>query len=206
MTAQNKKQPRKGLQERRDRILKAAIEVFTEKGVNRATVDDIATRAGVGKGTIYRRAGKKANLIKLLADKMAQLFTDDIKSGIKKRTDPLLQLKEVINVLCDVYEKNSDLVMLMYSHSLFDIRHTKQKGDKHSIAFWNVHRLLKNILQRAIKKGQIRVIDTEAVMKGFSYFFNPFFYYYLRFNRNYTKGEIVKLMIDWFLDGLRIKK
>ena len=106
MIAKSKKQPRKGLEERRDRILQAAVKIFAEKGIDRATIDDIATQASVGKGTIYRRVGKKEDLVLALLKKEAQLFVEDIKTGIKKKTDPLSQFKEIINVLCDVYEKD----------------------------------------------------------------------------------------------------
>src|SRR5260370_10640951 len=45
---------RKDAERNRLRILQAAAEVFTEQGL-RATLDDVADRAGVGVGTVYRR-------------------------------------------------------------------------------------------------------------------------------------------------------
>jgi AcrR family transcriptional regulator len=54
----------------RQRILEAAAEVFTERGFE-ATLDDVARRAGVGVGTVYRRFPSKS----CLAD---ALFTDRI--------------------------------------------------------------------------------------------------------------------------------
>jgi AcrR family transcriptional regulator len=62
----------------RQRILEAAAEVFTERGFA-ATLDEVARRAGVGVGTVYRRFPSKASL----AD---ALFTD--------RIDALVQLAE----------------------------------------------------------------------------------------------------------------
>ncbi len=38
----------------KERILDAALEVFSQKGFHTATTDEIAERAGVGKGTLYR--------------------------------------------------------------------------------------------------------------------------------------------------------
>lgn len=45
-----------------DALLEAAKEVFTESGVD-ATVREIAARAGVGMGTLYRRFPKRSDLI-----------------------------------------------------------------------------------------------------------------------------------------------
>ena len=39
--------------EKRREILEAAREVFFQKGVHRATMDDVAARAEVAKGTLY---------------------------------------------------------------------------------------------------------------------------------------------------------
>jgi AcrR family transcriptional regulator len=62
----------------RQRILQAAAEIFTEQGLQ-ATLDDVARRAGVGVGTVYRRFPDK----EALAD---ALFTE--------RLDALVTLAE----------------------------------------------------------------------------------------------------------------
>lgn len=49
----------------RQRILRAAAEVFTERGLD-ATLDDVARRAGVGVGTVYRRFPDKEALVEVL--------------------------------------------------------------------------------------------------------------------------------------------
>ena len=49
-----------------ERVLAAAIEVFTEQGLE-ATVPQIAARAGVGKATVYRSYPTKADLIQAIA-------------------------------------------------------------------------------------------------------------------------------------------
>src|SRR5438128_11583520 len=47
----------------RDRILKAAAEVFAERGYEGAAVSDIARRAGFTTGAIYGRFRDKAELL-----------------------------------------------------------------------------------------------------------------------------------------------
>ena len=52
---------RKDAERNRKRILQAAAEVFTERGLE-ATLDDVARHAGVGVATVYRRFPDKATL------------------------------------------------------------------------------------------------------------------------------------------------
>lgn len=45
-----------------ERITAAAAELLLQRGFDRTTVDDVATRAGVGKATVYRRWPSKEDL------------------------------------------------------------------------------------------------------------------------------------------------
>ena len=56
---------RRDAERNRQRILRAAAEVFTTHGVA-ATLDDVAHHAGVGVGTVYRRFPDKEALIEAL--------------------------------------------------------------------------------------------------------------------------------------------
>ena len=46
-----------------DRVAAAAFEVFAEYGIRRATIDDVARRAGVSKMTVFRRFESKQGLV-----------------------------------------------------------------------------------------------------------------------------------------------
>jgi AcrR family transcriptional regulator len=56
----------------RERLLGAARELITECGVDSLTMDRLAERAGVGKGTVFRRFGSRTGLMMtLLSDSEA---------------------------------------------------------------------------------------------------------------------------------------
>lgn len=61
---------RRDAERNRQRILAAAADVFTERGLD-ATLDEVARAAGVGIGTVYRRFPDKESLV-------AELFRDRI--------------------------------------------------------------------------------------------------------------------------------
>jgi len=56
---------RRDAERNRQRILKAASEVFTEQGLE-ASLDEVARQAGVGVGTVYRRFRTKEELVEAL--------------------------------------------------------------------------------------------------------------------------------------------
>lgn len=59
-----------------ERLIAAAVEVFNERGYDRATVAEIARRAGVTTGAIYSRYRGKADL---MADAIASTLGDQIE-------------------------------------------------------------------------------------------------------------------------------
>jgi AcrR family transcriptional regulator len=88
-TAQRPAEPQRGLrrdaQRNYERILDAAREVFGESGAD-ACMEEIAARAGVGVGTVYRRFGSKDALI----DELLRLATQELVSDADRalaRTD-----------------------------------------------------------------------------------------------------------------------
>lgn len=205
----DKKNARGGALERRDKILKAAAEIFAKKGIERTTIDEIALKAGVGKGTIYRRAGKKEQLVVLLFKEAVWLAIGRIKMNTQRKKDPLVQFKEAVNALCDVYEENLDLMKLSISQLALCIKNCKEEAEEFSSAkedIFQLFQLIENIFKKAAKEKQIRQIDSQAITKGFFHFLDPFLYQYLRFKLNYTKSEIAQLTIDLFLNGLKAKK
>jgi AcrR family transcriptional regulator len=56
----------------RNLLLEAARRLVAERGPDAVTMDDIATEAGVGKGTLFRRFGSRAALMIVLLDEDEQ--------------------------------------------------------------------------------------------------------------------------------------
>ena len=65
---------------KRDAIVDAAIELFVERGFHGTAVPDIADRAGVGAGTIYRYFASKEALV----NEIYQQFKTELTSRVLK--------------------------------------------------------------------------------------------------------------------------
>lgn len=74
--------------EKRSRILEAAISVFAEKGFHVARISDIAHRAGVADGTIYLYFKHKEDiLLSIFEEKMDELMAE-LSAALEGVTDP----------------------------------------------------------------------------------------------------------------------
>ena len=63
------------------RILDACERLFSERGVENVSMDDIAAEAGVGKGTLFRRFGDRAGLARAVIGERERLFQEELIRG-----------------------------------------------------------------------------------------------------------------------------
>ena len=58
-------------------IIKATKQVLTENGINNLSIDEVASRANLGKGTVYRYFGSKDNLLlTIVEDTFTELIVE----------------------------------------------------------------------------------------------------------------------------------
>ena len=65
----------------RARILEAAEALVAELGIDAVSMEDVACRAGVGTGTLYRRFGDRAGLALALLDEQTRAFQNELIAG-----------------------------------------------------------------------------------------------------------------------------
>lgn len=73
---------RKDAERNRQRIIDAAREVFAEQGAH-APVEEIAKRAGVGMGTLYRRFPDRTELVEAVFLERAQRYLDAANESLR---------------------------------------------------------------------------------------------------------------------------
>jgi len=65
----------------RRHLLATARDMLAEQGVDKLTMDALAERAGLGKGTVYRRFGTRAGIFAALLDDDERAFQQHVLSG-----------------------------------------------------------------------------------------------------------------------------
>ena len=81
----------------RDRLLDAAELVFSEKGVSRTSLNDIAAAAGASRGAIYWHFKNKADLFNAMMERITLPMEDSLQQvGHDAGQDPLTELQRAI--------------------------------------------------------------------------------------------------------------
>jgi AcrR family transcriptional regulator len=62
-------------------LLTTARQMLAEQGSDRLTMDGLAERAGLGKGTVFRRFGTRAGIFQALLDDDERTFQQQVLSG-----------------------------------------------------------------------------------------------------------------------------
>ncbi|MFI5592804.1 TetR/AcrR family transcriptional regulator [Amycolatopsis sp. NPDC051758] len=99
----------------RIRVLAAAETLFTERGVDAVTMDDVANAAGVGKGTLYRRFGDKGGLAMALLDERERELQERLLTGpppLGPGAPPIDRLGAFIKAYLEFLARQLDLVLL----------------------------------------------------------------------------------------------
>ena len=100
-------------------LLSAAERLFAERGAQATTMEAIASAAGVGKGTLFRRFGDRASLVFALLDQTEQDFQEAILRGpppLGPGAPPAARLIAFGEAMLDRLERDGDLLLETEAH------------------------------------------------------------------------------------------
>ncbi len=199
---------------RRNAILKAAKETFFERGFIEATVDNIAERCGLAKGTIYLYFKSKEEIYVSLMTKGLQLLKGDMGKAVSPDLSTVEALERLLDVYYSFYCKNKKYFRIIFLSSHPDVRsRASDELLKASIDTANdCLKILSNVINTGIENKIFRIINAWtaanilwATVNGIimNYEQDPIY-------RDEIAGlkleEILKESLQLFLDGLRTRE
>jgi AcrR family transcriptional regulator len=98
----------------RARILAAAERLFAERGATNVSMEDVATAAGVGKGTLYRRYPDRAALAVALLDEHERRLQQHLLDGpppLGPGAPPGERLSAFYGAMVDLIDRHLELAL-----------------------------------------------------------------------------------------------
>jgi AcrR family transcriptional regulator len=150
------------------KILNAAVETFSEKGYAASSTSEIAQKAGVAEGTIFRHyKTKKDLLLSIVAPTMAKLIAPFVLKDFNKVLNsdyPRYEdfLRAVIVNRMEFARNNLKIIKIMLHEIPFQAE--LQQQFKEHIAI-KVFRRLEEIITHFQKEGQIAEVPSRAAIR-----------------------------------------
>ena len=133
---------------KRDSLLDSAFTLFIQKGINKTSIQDIAAKSGVAKGTFYLYFKDKYDLRNILiAHKASQLFqAADIamhKAGI---TDTIEQMLFIVDHIIDDLAQDKKLLLFISKNLSWGIFKSTliNSSNTENINFYDIYTQLLN--------------------------------------------------------------
>ena len=101
----------------KQKLFEASMELIGERGAAGVTVDEIATAAGVSKGTVYYNFGSKSDLIAQLLRHGVDILLARLLSVRDGSADPLAAMEEMIGQAMDFMAEYPSFARLWVSES-----------------------------------------------------------------------------------------
>ncbi|MFQ6066227.1 MAG: TetR/AcrR family transcriptional regulator [bacterium] len=186
-----------------NRIINASYKIFPNKGLFRATLDEISEEADVGKGTIYRHFRNKMHLIAHLTKKGIDDLLSYCKTEIAEIQDPKEIIKKLIEAHFAFFERRMALFKILFFirgalQQDFENRYIKEMQSRYKkyISF------LADNLDYGIKAGVFRpfnIMNQAYILVGIV---NGFISQWIIDERKGTFVEKAGVVAETFLHGI----
>jgi len=180
---------RRDAAEHRQQVLQAALRLFTARGVEAVTMAEIASAAGVGKGTLYRRYADKGQLTLALMDACVRHLQAEVAAehSACDRSEPALsQVEALLDRLIDWTEEHTAWLGVISDQAAGQRRGAVHCGPLYG---W-MHAVLVELLERAVANGEAAIDDCVYTADALLAALDVDLYLFQRRQRGYSPEQI----------------
>jgi len=143
---------------KKNNIIKIAAKLFSQKSFHDVTMDEIAEKVGVAKGTIYLYFSSKDNLYLEILEHTFGSIEALLEKEVNTTSLAPEKLKKVLAIVIKFYRENIDVLKILSRDETHLIQEHHDLTEK-----WRLRRieLYEKIIEKGIKEGSFKTSNTE---------------------------------------------
>jgi TetR/AcrR family fatty acid metabolism transcriptional regulator len=191
--------------EKYQRIIHAAIKVFSQKGFFHAKVADVAKAADVADGTIYLYFKNKDDLLISIFEHSMDYFIQQANTDLAKATDPEDKLTRFISLHLNEVKKNPNLSQVLQVELRSSTKFMKEyKPEK----FFQYTQIIEDIILEGQAAGVFNQTINAAMVKRsiFGAIDELALEWILTKKKRYELEDAAKQLSELLLNGIRVTK
>lgn len=144
----------------RERILDAALDIFSNKGYHDTRLDEIVQESRTSKGSIYFHFPNKEKLFLALVDQFADLLERRVNEAIQKEAEGMKRVRAALESVLNTFGKyrRPAKLLLVQAVGLGNVFEKKRLEINDRFAH-----LIQTYLDEAVKLGEIEPADTPVI-------------------------------------------
>ena len=149
-------------EETKAKIMEAAIKLFSTRGYNKASVDDICQEAGISKGAFYHHFKTKQMLFLALLDGWLQAIDSAIEAS-KDKTAPetFMQMTEAFPFIFDTAGDN----LPMFLEFWLQASREKNIWEASVSPYRRYHEYFTSLIKKGVDEGSFVEVDPELTSR-----------------------------------------
>ena len=144
------------------RIFNTAIKLFSEKGYENTSIEEITAVAGVAKGSLYYHFPTKEDVFDFLVDNAAKLLSNSIEIKCRNCNNALEKLQAIMMVQIKSIIRYEDFLVVVLNHILGETPRSKRCQKE----LYNYIEKIEDIIKEGIEEGIFYEGDPEALASG----------------------------------------
>jgi len=149
-------------EETRAKIMEAAIKLFSTRGYNKASVDDICQEAGISKGAFYHHFKTKQALFLSLLDGWLE-FVDNAIESTKDKTVPetFMQMTQAFPYIFETAGENLPMFLEFWLQASRD----KKIWEAGIAPYRRYHKYFTSLIKKGVDEGSFVEVDPELASR-----------------------------------------
>lgn len=136
----------------RERLIDVARQLFLHQGIDKTTMNDIATASDRGRRTIYTYFRTKNDIFEAVVSNEAGKILADLESAINSATDATSKIRELVNFRINIARRNAADYQVWYK-SLFSSNIKRAQAVREMVTK-RLYELIDEILDEGVKSGE----------------------------------------------------
>ncbi len=188
---------------RKKDILDAAAVLFSEKDFHEVTVDEIAGRVGLSKGTIYLYFKNKDDIFFSIIEEKTKILFSRLQSAMEGDRPYLEKLKKLIKSYLLFFEEHKSFFKIVHSEKGRIDTQVKGKMKKHMLDSFQAYiSLLQDFVKEGQKQGILKNLPPLTLTKALKGFMDEFTFHWIFMGAEGSLSEETQSIVDLFLHGV----
>jgi AcrR family transcriptional regulator len=188
-------------EETRENIIDCAVGFFKEKGFQETSMEEIAEKSDVSKGTLYNYFQDKESILVGYFQIVIADYGKQIKEKFTESKDIKLTLYRLLDLISGIFKNDHDLAAIYFKYRM----HSRLAINLDSSQRSGIEKWVLEVIEKAQQDGQLRSdIPALVLTRTFQFLAMSFFISSIHSKEPFEVDTIKDQLVGLFLNGAKL--